>query len=61
LLIATKDIEYLVFFLLIKEFKIILKKYRLGETIDIAVGNCLDKFARILNISNDPAPGYNIE
>lgn len=37
-------------------------KYRIfGETIDTAVGNCLDKFARLLNISNDPAPGYNIE
>jgi len=28
--------------------------------LDIAVGNCLDRFARIANISNDPAPGYNI-
>lgn len=37
-------------------------RYRIfGETIDIAVGNCLDRFARILNLSNDPAPGYNIE
>eukprot|EP00271_Cylindrocystis_brebissonii_P015943 TRINITY_DN39027_c0_g1_i1.p1 TRINITY_DN39027_c0_g1~~TRINITY_DN39027_c0_g1_i1.p1 ORF type:complete len:355 (-),score=60.71 TRINITY_DN39027_c0_g1_i1:502-1566(-) len=37
-------------------------RYRIfGETIDIAVGNCLDRFARILCISNDPAPGYNIE
>lgn len=37
-------------------------KYRIfGETIDIAVGNCLDRFARLANISNDPAPGYNIE
>lgn len=37
-------------------------RYRIfGETLDIAVGNCLDRFARILNISNDPAPGYNIE
>lgn len=32
-----------------------------GETIDIAVGNCLDRFARILGLSNDPAPGLNIE
>lgn len=32
-----------------------------GETIDIAVGNCLDRFARILSLSNDPSPGYNIE
>jgi N6-L-threonylcarbamoyladenine synthase len=38
------------------------KKYRIfGETIDIAVGNCLDRFARIINLSNDPSPGYNIE
>lgn len=38
------------------------QRYRIfGETLDIAVGNCLDRFARILNISNDPAPGYNIE
>ena len=37
-------------------------KYRIfGETIDNAIGNCIDKFARLLNISNDPAPGYNIE
>ncbi|CAG9316756.1 unnamed protein product [Blepharisma stoltei] len=37
-------------------------KYRIfGETIDIAVGNCLDRFARILKIPNEPAPGYNIE
>ncbi|BFF99709.1 probable tRNA N6-adenosine threonylcarbamoyltransferase [Drosophila madeirensis] len=38
------------------------KKYRIfGETIDIAVGNCLDRFARILKLPNDPSPGYNIE
>lgn len=37
-------------------------KYRIfGETLDIAVGNCLDRFARILGLPNDPAPGYNIE
>lgn len=37
-------------------------RYRIfGETIDIAVGNCLDRVARILGLSNDPAPGYNIE
>jgi N6-L-threonylcarbamoyladenine synthase len=36
--------------------------YRIfGETLDIAIGNCLDRFARILNLSNDPNPGYNIE
>lgn len=37
-------------------------RYRIfGETIDIAVGNCLDRFARIVNLSNAPSPGYNIE
>lgn len=39
-----------------------LKRYRIfGETIDIAVGNCLDRFARTIKLSNDPSPGYNIE
>ena len=38
------------------------RRYRIfGETIDIAVGNCLDRFARIIGLSNDPSPGYNIE
>lgn len=38
------------------------KRYRIfGETIDIAVGNCLDRFARVLMLSNYPSPGYNIE
>ena len=32
-----------------------------GETIDIAIGNCLDRFARAISLSNDPSPGYNIE
>lgn len=32
-----------------------------GETIDIAVGNMLDRFARVLGLSNDPSPGFNIE
>lgn len=37
-------------------------RYRIfGETIDMAVGNCLDRFARALGLSNDPSPGYNIE
>eukprot|EP00698_Gefionella_okellyi_P020429 TRINITY_DN6401_c0_g1_i2.p2 TRINITY_DN6401_c0_g1~~TRINITY_DN6401_c0_g1_i2.p2 ORF type:complete len:199 (+),score=32.03 TRINITY_DN6401_c0_g1_i2:452-1048(+) len=37
-------------------------RYRIfGETIDIAVGNMLDRFARVINLSNDPSPGYNIE
>lgn len=39
-----------------------LQRYRIfGETIDIAIGNMLDRFARILGLSNDPSPGYNIE
>lgn len=37
-------------------------RYRIfGETIDIAIGNCLDKVARIVGLPNDPSPGYNIE
>ncbi|KAK6016075.1 peptidase, M22 family [Ostertagia ostertagi] len=37
-------------------------RYRVfGETIDIAVGNCLDRFARVVKLPNDPSPGYNIE
>jgi len=27
----------------------------------IAIGNCLDRFARVIGLSNDPSPGYNIE
>lgn len=38
------------------------RRYRIfGETLDIAIGNCLDRFARTIHISNDPSPGYNIE
>lgn len=38
------------------------QRYRIfGETIDIAVGNCLDRFARCINLPNDPSPGYNVE
>uniref|UniRef100_A0A0N5BAA8 N(6)-L-threonylcarbamoyladenine synthase n=1 Tax=Strongyloides papillosus TaxID=174720 RepID=A0A0N5BAA8_STREA len=38
------------------------QKYQIfGETLDIAVGNCLDRFARVLKLSNEPSPGYNIE
>lgn len=38
------------------------KKYRIfGETLDIAIGNCLDRFARMMDISNNPSGGYNIE
>lgn len=37
-------------------------KYRIfGETIDIAVGNCIDRFARALGLPNHPSPGYNVE
>ncbi len=37
------------------------KRYRIfGETIDIAFENCLDRFARIIKLSNDPSPGHNI-
>lgn len=39
-----------------------LGRYRIfGETIDMAVGNMLDRFARLLKLPNDPSPGYNIE
>jgi N6-L-threonylcarbamoyladenine synthase len=31
------------------------------HSIDIAIGNCLDRFARVIGLSNDPSPGYNIE
>ena len=38
------------------------QRYRIfGETLDIAVGNCLDRFARVIGLPNDPNPGYNIE
>lgn len=38
------------------------QRYRIfGETLDLAVGNCLDRFARVIGLSNDPSPGYNIE
>lgn len=41
---------------------LINERYRIfGETLDIAVGNCLDRFARTIHVSNDPSPGYNIE
>jgi len=37
-------------------------RYRIfGETLDVAIGNCLDRFARTLKIPNAPSPGYNIE
>ena len=38
------------------------QRYRIfGETLDMAVGNCIDRVARVLRIPNAPAPGYNIE
>ncbi|CAD2087117.1 tRNA N6-adenosine threonylcarbamoyltransferase, putative [Plasmodium vinckei brucechwatti] len=38
------------------------KKYEIiGETLDIAIGNVIDRSARILKISNSPSPGYNVE
>ncbi|KAK6909992.1 tRNA N6-adenosine threonylcarbamoyltransferase [Kwoniella mangroviensis CBS 8507] len=38
------------------------QRYRIfGETLDIAIGNCLDRFARVIGLRNDPSPGYNIE
>ncbi|AFZ81149.1 glycoprotein endopeptidase, putative [Theileria equi strain WA] len=33
----------------------------LGETLDIAIGNVLDRLARLLNLPNKPAPGLSIE
>eukprot|EP01053_Blabericola_migrator_P013346 Blabericola_migrator_1__13345@NODE_941_length_5958_cov_318_391445_g653_i0_p2_GENE_NODE_941_length_5958_cov_318_391445_g653_i0NODE_941_length_5958_cov_318_391445_g653_i0_p2_ORF_typecomplete_len358_score54_76Peptidase_M22/PF00814_25/1_3e75Carbam_trans_N/PF02543_15/7_8e07BcrAD_BadFG/PF01869_20/0_47BcrAD_BadFG/PF01869_20/2_5e02_NODE_941_length_5958_cov_318_391445_g653_i047295802 len=32
-----------------------------GETLDVAIGNCIDRLARALMLPNDPAPGYQIE
>lgn len=38
------------------------QRYRIfGETIDTAVGNCLDRFARLVKLPNDPSPGFQIE
>jgi N6-L-threonylcarbamoyladenine synthase len=38
------------------------QRYRIfGEALDIAVGNALDRFARLLGLPNEPAPGYNVE
>lgn len=37
-------------------------RYRIfGETLDVAVGNCFDRVARLLGLSNEPAPGWQIE
>ncbi|KAL0216116.1 hypothetical protein P9112_008300 [Eukaryota sp. TZLM1-RC] len=39
-----------------------LGKYRIaGETLDIAIGNCIDRVARLLHLPNDPAPGLSVE
>ncbi len=38
-----------------------LPDYLMPCSIDIAIGNCLDRFARCIGLSNDPSPGYNIE
>lgn len=38
------------------------QRYRIfGETLDIAVGNCLDRFARALKLPNEPFPAHNLE
>lgn len=38
------------------------RKYKIfGETLDIAVGNSLDKLARVLGLDNDPSPGLSVE
>lgn len=37
-------------------------KYRIfGETLDIAAGNFIDRVARLIDLPNDPCPGYNVE
>ena len=56
--IAGKDIDVICFQVIAYS----KQRYRIfGETLDIAIGNCLDRFARTLKIPNEPAPGYNIE
>jgi N6-L-threonylcarbamoyladenine synthase len=38
------------------------RRYRVfGETIDVAVGNMLDRLARLLRLPNAPSPGANVE
>ena len=38
------------------------QRYRIfGETLGIAVENCLNRLARTLKIPNEPSPGYSIE
>ena len=37
-------------------------RYRiLGETLDMAIGNCIDRVARLLRLPNAPAPGFQVE
>uniref|UniRef100_A0A8C3NF83 N(6)-L-threonylcarbamoyladenine synthase n=1 Tax=Geospiza parvula TaxID=87175 RepID=A0A8C3NF83_GEOPR len=37
------------------------RRYRiLGETLDVAVGNCIDRLARLLQIPNAPSPGLDV-
>ncbi|EEA05926.1 glycoprotease family protein [Cryptosporidium muris RN66] len=33
----------------------------IGETLDIAIGNCIDRFARLMKLDNYPAAGYHVE
>ncbi|KAI5168333.1 N6-L-threonylcarbamoyladenine synthase [Pancytospora epiphaga] len=38
------------------------QRYKIfGETLDVAVGNCLDKLARMLGLENYPSPGLSVE
>lgn len=38
------------------------RRYKIfGETLDVAVGNCLDKLARMLGLDNHPSPGLSVE
>lgn len=37
-------------------------RYRIfGETMDIAIGNCLDRVGRLLNLDNSPCTAYHVE
>lgn len=37
-------------------------RYRIfGETLDVAVGNAIDKLARMLSLENYPSPGLSVE
>eukprot|EP00914_Ancora_sagittata_P004647 GHVO01009894.1.p1 GENE.GHVO01009894.1~~GHVO01009894.1.p1 ORF type:complete len:340 (+),score=58.22 GHVO01009894.1:22-1041(+) len=37
------------------------KYHVFGETLDMAIGNCFDRVARLLKLPNYPAPGWQIE